>query len=103
MKPVIDWPIIPEHATIDERIHLAMMANAAQDEEYLRRHTPMFFAQGYRTEELVLHRKRMLGVYPDRDLLCLMPRRHVSPLMLRLRMIWRRWFPYKVPKSKGKP
>jgi hypothetical protein len=86
--------------SIDAHIEALMLAEALREEDYIRRHAPIFFDQGYRLEELQLHRSRKGVLYPERDLLCLMPRYHVAPAILAARVRWRRWFPYKVP-TKG--
>jgi hypothetical protein len=88
-------------SAIDDHVAALMRQDAERDEAYLEKHTPIFFSQGYRIGELILHRKRMLGTYPDRDLLCLMPRHHVSPVVLAIRVWWRRWFPYDPKKGKA--
>jgi hypothetical protein len=78
---------------IESRVTAAMLAEAEREEEFIRKHSPIFFAQGYRIEELQLARRRT-GIYPDRDTLGLMIRRPVPPITLGARKLWRRCFPY---------
>lgn len=73
-----------------------------RDERYVQRHAPKWIAAGYRVEELTLIRSRITFFPSHENRLLLIPTEHLSASRLRMRLVWRRFFPYSHPALKGK-
>lgn len=66
-------------------------------ENWLRRVSIPLIDEGYRFGELELIISSNRYWRQDRPLRILLPRKDVNPLLLMIRRVWRRYFPYRLP------
>lgn len=97
---MIEFKSLPltEYSYIDRFVEMATIAEALREEEFIRKYAPYFIHQGYRLCELELIRRK-LAATPNEDELSLRIRFRCEPSrrILDMRLLWRRWFPYKIP------
>ena len=90
----------PPRTTIQDYVEEQLRAELEREESFCREYAPPLIACGYRWDEIELQIERK-WMHPSMDVLHIGVPTHkrLSPEVLFLRRLWRKFFPYKMPEG----